>query len=782
MEEKILIKAGIKKHKGSLIGIALLVFLSTIALFMVFTLKITGEEYVSTGIQKTEFGDLTAWVSEVDDTDSLLTQINDTQGVEAVWMQELIYSDYESATAESDSEGQLIAGDEDKSRYRFFKDDLSGYQDAPQKIMPNEIYVPASMISVLNVQIGDSITFKIARGHNSYDFTVAGYFEDPVMGSSMIGMKTFMISSQSYAQIVNTINEEGADALARMGAALHITKDRDSALTTMELSERINDNTGLPVYTESMYSADTMRSFMLVFQNAFGGILAAFAIILLVVVMIMLGYSISGMIEEDWKNIGILKTIGMKANTLIFAWTIQYMCSVILGLLLGWIVTLPLNHLVSLMLVTSSGVLIPPRLPFVPCLMITIIILVLMTGFIVCMLHRSSSISPMDAIREAENKKTGKVYHSVIVKKGLSFWLAMRQILSGKKRYIGACLVAVLLTFFTALAGRVNVWLGSDGKGMMDAFNPADHDLGIQIFGTLSLDEMEQEVTKYTDITDRYMLAMQDVSVNGRNYTANVITEPDRFHISKGETCVKDDQIVITEVIAKDLGLEIGDTVQLKGDAGMAEFVVSGIYHCANDMGENIGISREGYFRIGQDDERIWCHHYFISDTAMKDTITQELQSKYGGDVHVHENTWPGLFGIINAMHLLLLTIYILSFVFIGIVTYMTGVRIVDMEQKNMGIFKAIGFPVRELRVDFACRFGIIAVIGAVFGAIMASIFTDPIVGAIMRLAGISNFKSRATIMGTLVPGFFIVISFVVFAYLTSAKIVKNDMNILMDE
>lgn len=782
MEEKILIKAGIKKHKGSLIGIALLVFLSTIALFMVFTLKITGEEYVSTGIQKSGFGDLTAWVSEVDDTDSLVTQIHDTQGVEDVWKQELIYSDYESATAESDSEGQLIAWKEEESRYRFFKDDLSGYQAAPQKIMPNEIYVPASMNSVLNVQMGDSITFKIARGHNSYDFTVAGYFEDPVMGSSMIGMKTFLISSQRYAQIVNTINEEGADALARTGAALHITKDRDSALTTMELSERINDNTGLPVYTESMYSADTMRSFMLVFQNAFGGILAAFAIFLLAVVMIMIGYSISGMIEEDWKNIGILKTIGMEANTLIFVWTIQYMCSVILGLFLGWIVTLPLNHLVSLMLVTSSGVLIPSRLPFVPCLMITIIILVMMTGFIVFMLHRISSISPMDAIREAENKKTGKVYHSVIVKKGLPFWLAMRQIISGKKRYIGACLVAVLLTFFTALAGRVNVWLGSDGKGMMDAFNPADHDLGIQIFGTLSRDEMEQEVTKYTDITDRYMLAMQDVSVNGRNYTANVITEPDRFHISRGETCVKDNQIVITEVIAKDLGLEIGDTVQLKGDAGMAEFVVSGIYHCANDMGENIGISREGYFRIGKDDEGIWCHHYFISDTAMKDTITQELQSKYGGDVHVHENTWPGLFGIINAMHLLLLTIYILSFVFVGIVTYMTGIRIVDMERKNMGIFKAIGFPVRELRVSFACRFGIIAVIGAVFGAVMASVFTDPIVGEIMRLAGISNFKSRATIMGTLVPGTFIVISFAVFAYLTSAKIAKNDMSILMDE
>ena len=55
---------------------------------------------------------------------------------------------------------------------------------------------------------------------------------------------------------------------------------------------------------------------------------------------------------------------------------------------------------------------------------------------------------------------------------------------------------------------------------MMDAFNPADLDLGVQVLGKLSVEEMETMVRSYTDITDSYLLAMPSVSVNGTNYTA----------------------------------------------------------------------------------------------------------------------------------------------------------------------------------------------------------------------------------------------------------------------
>ena len=108
----------------------------------------------------------------------------------------------------------------------------------------------------------------------------------------------------------------------------------------------------------------------------------------------------------------------------------------------------------------------------------------------------------------------------------------------------------MLLVFFASMVGRMDAWLGPDGKGMMDAFNPADHDLGVQTFGTLDEAEAESLVRSYTSILDSYLLAMPSVAVNGIDYTANVIDQPERFHILEGRTCMADNEIVVTEVVA----------------------------------------------------------------------------------------------------------------------------------------------------------------------------------------------------------------------------------------
>ena len=207
------------------------------------------------------------------------------------------------------------------------------------------------------------------------------------------------------------------------------------------------------------------------------------------------------------------------------------------------------------------------------------------------------------------------------------------------------------------------------------------------------------------------------------------------------------------------------------GNKGSREFRVSGIYHCANDMGANLGMSREGYLSIGEDDSRLWCYHYFLSDPSRKQALTEELEQTYGGDVHVHENSWPGLFGIISAMHVLIIFLYGVSAVFVCIVTGMAGARILDTEQKDIGIYKSIGCSVEMLRLSFALRFGLVAAVGAVIGTLAAVCFTDVIVSSVMRLAGISNFASGNTTGSILVPGLAITFLFLWFAWLLAGRI-----------
>lgn len=793
MENQMIIRAGMKRHKGTLFGIGVLLFLTALSLTVVLMTAFAGNSYIREEMGRVGFGDLTAWTADVPDMEFLLESIREQEGVEDATVQRLIFSEYEANGVEADSEGQLIPwisaeiGIPTRSRYRFFENSLSEYAKAPEEIGEQEVYVSPSMKSMMDLEPGDAITFPIARSGKNISLTVAGYYEDPFMGSSMIGMKGFLISEKTYEKILSIIEESGMDALARNGSMIHM--ETAKGITVSEMNRVLTTDTPLSMYTEFIHSAETIAGFMVVLQNAFSALFAAFAVVLLGAALAVMGHSISGLVEQEWKNFGILKTIGFTGKQLAGQVMMQYMAAVGSGVVLGMLLAVPVSGQISRLMVTTTGVLLPICFPILPSMGVLTILLLISAGFCVLCLGRLGRISPMAAIRREAGDQGNLRKHMeykrripAIRAKGLTFHLALRQVLTGRRRYISACLVAAMLVFFASLAGRINGWLGVDGKGMMDAFNPADLDLGVQVLGKLPAQEMEQVVLSYTDITDSYMLAMPSVSVNGTNYTANVITEPERFHISAGQTCREKDEVVLTEVLAADLGAEVGELVTVRGNKGSREFRVSGIYHCANDMGANLGMSREGYLSIGEDDSRLWCYHYFLSDTSRKQALTEELEQTYGGDVHVHENSWPGLFGIISAMHLLIFFLYGVSAVFVCIVTGMAGARILDTERKDIGIYKSIGCSVEMLRLSFALRFGLVSAVGAVIGTLAAVCFTDVIVSSVMRLAGISNFASGNTPGSILFPGLTVTFLFLGFAWLLSGRIRKEDMNVLTAE
>lgn len=783
MEYFTLWRAGARRHKGSLAGVFLLLLLISLALGTVLTLWNNSGSYIRSEMRRAGFGDLTAWVHDVPEQVRLADEIAGLDAVERVESQRVIYADYTIKEQESDSQGQLIPLAAEENKYHFFLNDLSGYQEKKPEIAPGEMYVSPSMVSMFGLQIGDEINFAIARSGGNFSFQVKGFYEDPFMGSSMIGMKGFLVCEADWKEIQQIIQERGKNALAREGEMLHIFSDDRESIS--DLNRMMNENTALSQYTEFIHSEDAIAGFMLILQNAFSGLLIAFVFVLLFVAMVALGHSLSSGIEADTVNMGILKTVGFTTGKLRQIQLMQYLTAIVSGMMAGFVLSVPVSRIASDKMITTTGIHVPVKLPLGWILLSDLAVLLLLILFIYLKTGKVSRITPMMAIRGeglAQLPFAEKTAVCGIKKNALYFRLAIRQLATAKRQYISACIVAVLLVFFASLVGRMDSWLGRDGKGMMDAFNPADHDIGVQVFGELTADEAEELVSSYTGITDGYLLAMPNVSVNGTSYTANVISEPERFHIMRGKTCQSEDEIVVTEFVAKDMDVKVGDRLMVQGDKGREEYTVSGIYQCANDMGANIGMSREGYLKIGQDDPHLWCYHYFLADSSMKAEITEALETAYGGDVHVHENSWPGLFGIISAMRALVLFMYGMVFVFILIVTVMTGSKILAAETKDLGIYKAVGFTSTKLRFTFALRFCLTAVAGSVMGIFLAAVCTDSLVSAVMKLAGISNFASHPGMGEILFPAGVVILLFMGFSYLTAGRIKRVAVTVLMGE
>lgn len=775
----ILLHANFRRHKGSLTGIFILALISAAVIGTVLSLWTNGDAYIRSEMNRAGFGDITAWVSGISDTSELAAEIEGLTGIERVETQKLIFSDYEANGVESDSEGQLITWLPEENRYRFFTDDLSGYIEQPVEIPRGKVYVSPSLVTMLGVKAGDGITFPIARSGKNVTLVVEGFYEDPFMGSSMIGMKGFLINEADRLLMLEVLEDAGIDALARDGAMLHIFSEGDGSVS--RLNVMINRETSISKYSEFIHSSDAIAGFMVILQNSFCALLMAFAAVLMIVAATVIGHSISGTVMYETVNTGILKTIGYTSGRLRAIQFLTYLIPVAAGIGVGMILSVPLSVFTADAIITTTGIRIPSTLPVIASFLFFTILLLFFSVFVLLCTRKTARISPMNAIRrETKSEDFNPERTFCAFGQCLNLRLAFRQIVSGKRRYAGALITAVMLAFFASLIGRMDNWLGADGKGMMEAFNPADHDLGVQIFGTLTAEETEKTILAYSEIIDSYWLAMPSAAVNGIDLTVNVIDQPERFHILEGRTCSADDEVVLTEFVASDLGVGIGDKVTLRADRGGGDYTVSGIYSCANGMGDNIGMNREGYLKIGGDIPQLWCKHYFLSEPSRKGMIAEALETMYGGDVHVHENTWPGLFGIISAMRVLVTVMYVLTAAFILIVTVMTGNRIILQEQKDLGIYKAIGFDTIRIRISFALRFGITAAAGAICGVVLAAIFTDPIVSAVMKLAGISNFSSMFSADSILLPFGVVTMLFMAFAYLVSGRIQKNDLTILV--
>lgn len=778
MKTKLLWSAGLRRHRGSILGIFVLVFLISLSLAAVLTLWENSGRYVRGELERLGYGRITAWVSGIPDAAPLAEEIASVEGVEAVGLQQILYAEYETGGQESDSEGQLITYDPERYPYKIFTQDLSGYQEGDASIGPGEIYVSPSLCSIFGVKAGDTITFPIARSGVEKAFTVKGFFEDPFMGSSMIGMKSFLISPGDHDEIAGLLAQAGIDGLARDGWMLHIHSRSGSAA---ELGTRIHEETSLQSYLEFSHSDSTISGFMLTLQNVFTGLLLAFVLVLLLVSLVVISHSISGTIEQDTADLSALKTMGITSGGLRWVQLLQFLTGILPGIVLGLLAAMEVSVQIRSMTVTSTGILIPAGLPAGLCLAALSLLLALLMGFVWKKTGPIGRVSPMETLRKAA-PTGGKVSHTPIHQAGLGFWLAVRQLSGGKRRYLSTCLTALLLVFFASLAGRVNAWLGSNGEGLMDAFNPADLQIAAQPMGETTIEEVERTISAYTAITGRYLLGMPTVSVNGLDLTANVITQPERFHLLEGRTCQGPDEVVLTEFVAADLGVTVGDRVTIAAARGRADYLVCGIYQCANDMGANIGMNREGYALIGEESPTMWCYHYFLEDASFQPQVMRALEETYGGDVYLHENTWPGLAGILSAMKLLLVFLYGVTAVFIAVVTALAGARLLSMERKDLGIYKALGFPSGRLRRSFALRFGAAALAGGAMGTVCGVLLADPLVAALLRSQGISNFSAHPGIGAVLLPGLAVMLAFVAFAYWMSGAIKKVPLSVLTEE
>lgn len=655
-------------------------------------------------------------------------------------------------------------------------------------INPGEVVVPACYQSTYDCKIGDVMT--VGSEQTSYKLKIVGFFEDPLMGAFVMGVKTILMNGSDMAMIQNDIKaciaakQPGISDYILDGYFLNIFKNKQCGLNNTLFEQELNKRTGITGYSWISISQTQAKYYMLLFTNIFSGIMAAFAVLLVIITIIVLNHNISSTIEIGYTNIGVLKALGVKNKVIRQSILTGFVGACMLGTLLGIPASIPATGFLNKSLITVTGLYVKSKISLLSVSIVLFAILVIIACFALVKLFGISSITPIKALsnRESDNHFSS-LFKLPLSKKLLNVSIAYRQFVSGKRQYIGTIIITGLLSFFLISGGYMNSW-ASDISLMNDIFSNTDAHIDCSYASEDIKREVEEKLKEFSDY-ESWAMWNRYFMLNEAQVYCYVSNDPSHYTtVFKGRTCLYENEIIITDFISKEFGVSIGDTVTLSLKGKSDEYIITGLYQSANDVGRNISINSTGYERLTGNDMYELGMKYKFSDVDRVTEICDWINENYtSDDVSVNNNLNTDDFETYKvAIAAVTVLIYILTGLFVGVTIILICDKVFTKEKRDYGIYKAIGFDHRKLRGQFILRFVIVSLIGSLLGIILFAVFSNKFFGIIFRSFGISNFKTGFDFTSVMVSVLFTAFFYSVFAFIASGKIKKIHPRILISE
>ena len=598
------------------------------------------------------------------------------------------------------------------------------YFDSENQII-NEVEEGTVLLSqkIMNkydIQVGD--TFEITINGISEEFEVAGGCKDAPFGSDMMGMARFLINEEDYKKF------DVAEVTSLLGGSLCYINTNDVDALEKELSEQDNGIifNGSKELIKATYSMDMIVA----------GVLLIVSICLIIVSFIILNFTITFTLSEEFREIGVMKAIGISNLKIRGLYMMKYLALALIGVIIGFFTSIPFANMM-LESVSDSMVISTDNSYIINIICSVAVISIILLFCFICT-GKAKKFTPVDAIRNGE---TGKRYN----KKGLfnlnksplkpSLFLSVNDVLSNPKRFGTIILTfTVCLSLVLVLVNSVNtlqsenilpicsvsisdVYLANDGEHMKCMVED-----GREILEE-SLDEMEQKLADNGMPAKCSNEIMMKLSIkHGDNVCKSQVfqgirTTTDQYVYNEGTAPQSENEIAITNMIAEKLDAQIGDTVTISQLEGEKEYIITALYQSMNNFGEGVRFHEDveasflqasGFFAYqidftdNPDDAEIERRAEKIKE--LYDTDKVYTSTEYADDM-------TGAGSMINSVRMLVLVV---SLIIIVLITVLMERSFITKERGEIALLKAIGFTNGKIISWHTLRFVIVAIISAI--------------------------------------------------------------------
>ncbi len=792
-----LIRANIRYKKGSFKGIMILMMIISLSVSVIVSLQRNFPDSIANTYDRKYNANITLNIRSEFLTREMIEGLAKNPLVGEVNVYDALCPDKCTYSNGKDTSFGIRLMVQNQTVDSLWKEDMTDTTTEVPALSKGEVYLPRALKDYEDIKIGDTMT-AIFEGA-SFTFTIKGFVEEPVCGSSFIPMKVPFICQEDFDEIA--ANRKKAIAKdpklsADLFHIVYITKADDCDLSDNRFAQELNKTSDIESYAQGILTRSDSLYYHGLMPDIILTIFMSFVILLVVIVFVVMSNSISSSIEMNYTDLGILKAQGFDSHRLKLVFLGQYMLAEIIGTIVGFLLSVPVVIYLPRVFESIVGIKIVGGIAFVPSLLILVGLLILSALYIMLISRKVGSISPIRAVSGGRSEVFFDSRLTLPIKgRALSASLAFRQFTAGGKRYVASILIASLLVFFlmtmTGMTDAVSSEnalkaMGATSENMTvyletEGYSPANTAYVRERFARI-----ENTIRQYTDIEERYGFEGTYMLLNGEKLSCRMSEDEEVFTITKGRAPLYGNEIVVSQIYAEDMGYAIGDKLEVSYRGRKKDCVISGFITDATeagDAGRFFGMnSAAASFFI--DNFVVQYVGYKLSDPDKAEEIKEKLESELTENIHIY--VYSGKSSrekmLTTIAYSIRAVIYVISVVFALVVISMICSKTFVREKIDIGIYKAMGFTSGNLRLQFAVRFLIVAFFGILIGTTLSLTLSEKLLSHMLRSMGIVNFVIDYRFITVFLPIAAVAISYFLFAYIAAGKTRRVEVRSLITE
>lgn len=635
---------------------------------------------------------------------------------------------------------------------------------------PNMIYLPYILKSGGGHKLGDTI--NIVNGKEKYAYTVGGFFEDTILGSSMSGAMKAFLPQQDFTAISSKVNSD-------MKCTLLSATLTDSSNVT-DLSSKFDKKFITSGFSEASTSdiVDSEMSYTMPIK-LIAAVLIAFALIILVVSLIVIKFRVANSIEDELINIGSLKGAGYTSRQILLSILMQYsfisIAAGILGIALSYIVLPMLGGIIS----AAVGLLWISQIDILSNLFSLFLVIILVLGVTFASAAKIKSITPIAALRGGIQTHSFKKNHFPLErsKGNLQFLLGLKALSSSMKQNVLLILIVASLCFACIFSSIFYYNFSVDKESMFNIVGSEHCNVVLYTKSGIDNSRMFADIGEIEGVRKTGMLSQQVAIINNQRilmYVSNDYKKVDWDPIYEGSKPMYDNEIAVSGMIAKEMSKEIGDTIEVTFEDKIKKYIITGLsQQIANPR--SAAVTLEGYKKVRPEYERDELSIYL--DVTSNKKFIENVKSKYANQIlaiaDLDAAAESQIGALVNAMFYMLLLIIVMSIIVVSLILYLIIKALILKRKREFGIYKANGYTTFQLMTQIALSFIPVVGAGAVLGGIVGLTLSNYMLSLLFSGLGILNANFTVNIPVAILICVGMVITAYVVAMLVSHRIKK---------